>query len=135
MEYCKYLSGLGAVLGHNFPVYFGFRGGKGVLTSIGFIMLLDWRIGLMIFAISMFIMVITKYVSLGSVCGAILFPLFAIAFNLNSKEPTTPAYIALSTVVGALAIYQHRANLGRLLSGTESKFGEKSNTLKEKDEK
>lgn len=134
LEYCKYISGLGAVLGHNFPVYFGFRGGKGVLTSIGFILILDWRIGLMILAVCVLIMVVTKYISLGSVCGAILFPVFVFAFHLNSQEPTTPAYIALSIAIGGLAIYQHRSNLSRLMNGTESKFGEKSSIQKDNNE-
>ena len=123
--YCQYLAGLGAVLGHNFPVYFGFRGGKGVLASITCIMMLDWRIGIILTVISIAIMAVTRYVSLGSMVGAILYPLFVIALNMNSKEPHVPYYIALSLVIAALAIYQHRSNLSRLLKGTESKLGTK----------
>ncbi len=125
MLYCKYVAGLGAVLGHNFPVYFGFRGGKGVLASISCIMMLDWRIGLMLTIISILIMAVTRYVSLGSVCGAILYPLFVIAFNMNNKAEYVPYYIALSIVIAILALYQHRSNMSRLLKGTESKLGTK----------
>ena len=113
------------MLGHNFPVYFGFRGGKGVLASITCIMMLDWRIGIILTVISIAIMAVTRYVSLGSMVGAILYPLFVIALNMNSKEPHVPYYIALSLVIAALAIYQHRSNLSRLLKGTESKLGTK----------
>lgn len=122
LYYCQYLAGLGAILGHNFPVYFGFRGGKGVLSSIAVILILDFRIGLMLVVISILIMAVTRYVSLGSVIGAILYPLFVIALNMNNKEPYVPYYIALSIIIAGLAIYQHRANLQRLMSGTESKL-------------
>lgn len=124
--YCRYLAGLGAVLGHNFPIYFGFRGGKGILASISCILMLDWRIGLILVVIGILIMVVTRYVSLGSVSGAILYPLFVIAFNMNNKEPHIPYYIALSVVIALLALYQHRSNLSRLLKGTESKLGSKN---------
>lgn len=123
--YCRYLAGLGAVLGHNFPLYFGFRGGKGILASISCITMLDWRIGLILIAICILIMAVTRYVSLGSISGAILYPLFVIAFNMNNKESYVPYYIALSVVISLLALYQHRSNLGRLMKGTESKLGSK----------
>lgn len=123
--YCRYLAGFGAVLGHNFPIYFGFRGGKGILTSISCITMLDWRIGFILIVICILIMAVTRYVSLGSVSGAILYPLFVVAFNMNNKEPYVPYYIALSVAMGLLALYQHRSNLNRLLKGTESKLGSK----------
>ena len=123
--YCRYLAGLGAVLGHNFPLYFGFRGGKGILASISCITMLDWRIGLILIIICILIMAVTRYVSLGSISGAILYPLFVVAFNMNNKEPYVPYYIALSIAIALLALYQHRSNLGRLMKGTESKLGSK----------
>ena len=119
------MAGLGAVLGHNFPIYFGFHGGKGIVSSLAVILYLDYRIGIIIAVVSIIIMAITKYVSLGSVVGAILYPIFVVAFNTNLKNETVPYYIALSITVSLLAIYQHRANIKRLLTGTESKLSEK----------
>ncbi|MBR6729564.1 MAG: glycerol-3-phosphate 1-O-acyltransferase PlsY [Clostridia bacterium] len=125
-RYAQYMAGLGAVLGHNFPVYFGFRGGKGILASWGVIMILDYRIALLLLLVFVLVVSVTRYVSLASITSAILYPLFVIAFNVNLKEPTVPYYIALSLVVSVLAVYRHRANIARLTSGTESKLGAKA---------
>ena len=123
--YAQYLAGLGTVLGHNFPVYFGFKGGKGIVTSISCIFMLDWKIGLIIFVVGLSLMIITRYVSLGSITGSILYPILVIAFNFNNKEEYVPYYIALSIAIGGLAVYRHRANFVRLIKGTESKVGSK----------
>ncbi|MBE7021698.1 MAG: glycerol-3-phosphate 1-O-acyltransferase PlsY [Ruminococcaceae bacterium] len=124
-RYAQYLAGLGAVLGHNFPVYFGFRGGKGILASWGVIMILDYRIALLLLLVFVLVVGATRYVSLASITSAILYPLFVIAFNVNLDESTVPYYIALSLVISVLAVYRHRANISRLTSGTESKLGAK----------
>lgn len=120
--FCQYLAGLGAVLGHNFPLYFGFRGGKGILTSFGVILMLDWKIALIVLACSVLVMAVTRYVSLGSLVGAVLFPVLVAVFNWHNPYPHVPYYIAFAVVLGLLAIFQHRANLKRLLAGTESKL-------------
>lgn len=125
LEYCKYIGAFGAVLGHNFPIYFGFKGGKGIVSSIAVILYLDYRIGIIIAVVCVAIMIITKYVSLGSVVGAILYPIFVIAFNTDFESKTVPYYIAMSVVISLLALYRHRANIKRLLTGTESKIGQK----------
>ncbi len=126
VQFAQYLSGFGAVLGHNFPVYFGFRGGKGILASWGVIMILDYRIALLLLLVFALVVSVTRYVSLASITSAILYPLFVIAFNVNLDDVTVPYYIALSLVVSVLAIYRHRANISRLKSGTESKLGAKA---------
>ena len=123
--YMKYVAGFGAVLGHNFPIYFGFKGGKGIVCSIAVILFLDWRIGAIIATVCILIMIITKYVSLGSVIGAIIYPIFVIAFNPDFSQKTVPYYLAMSVVISLLALYRHRANISRLLKGTESKLGQK----------
>ena len=125
--YMQYVAGFGAVLGHNFPIYFGFKGGKGIVCSIAVILFLDWRIGLIIATVCILIMIITKYVSLGSVVGAIIYPIFVIAFNPDFSQMTVRYYIAMSIVISLLALYRHRANISRLLKGTESKIGQKKN--------
>ncbi|MBE7010346.1 MAG: glycerol-3-phosphate 1-O-acyltransferase PlsY [Ruminococcaceae bacterium] len=125
--YAQYLAGFGAVLGHNFPVYFGFRGGKGILASWGLIMVLDYRIAILLLIVFALVVGVTRYVSLASITSAILYPLFVIVFNIKPDEPTVPYYIALSLVISALAVYRHRANITRLRTGTESKLGAKAN--------
>ena len=68
-----YIAGVAVVLGHNFPVFFGFKGGKGVATSLGVVLLLDWKIGLITLVVALAIMAISKYVSLGSITAAVVF--------------------------------------------------------------
>lgn len=125
IEYCKYIASLGVILGHNFPLYFGFKGGKGIVSSLAVILFLDWRIGIIIAIASVLVIVFSKYVSLGSMTGAVLYPILVIAFNIKNSEPTVPYYIALSFVMSLLALYRHKANIKRLISGTESKLGQK----------
>ncbi len=114
------VAGIAAVLGHNFPVYFGFKGGKGVLTSIAVATFINWKIGLLIIVIALTIMIATRYVSLGSLIGATLYPFLVYFIDGRGIE-----YIIFAIFISALAIYRHKANIGRLLSGTESKVGEK----------
>ena len=123
--YGQYLAGLGAVLGHNFPLYFHFKGGKGILASWGVIMILDYRIAIALVIVFVLVVWATRYVSLASITSAILYPLFVIAFNAGDLQPGTAYYIALSLIISILAVYRHRANIARLTSGTESKLGAK----------
>ncbi|MBQ3573737.1 MAG: glycerol-3-phosphate 1-O-acyltransferase PlsY, partial [Clostridia bacterium] len=115
-----YCAGFGAVLGHNFPLYFKFKGGKGILVSVTALLFAHWQIALAVIVISIAIMAITKYVSLGSVIGSILFIVFAFIFELDNT-----AYVIFTTVLALLAIYKHRANIVRLIKGTESKLTDK----------
>lgn len=115
-----YTAGIGAVLGHNFPVYFGFKGGKGVLVSMVAMLFADWRIGLAVMVVAILIMAVTRYVSLGSVLGAVLLVVLALIFRMGD----TP-YIVFCIICAALAVFMHRGNIKRLLSGTENKLGAK----------
>lgn len=112
-----YCAGVGAVLGHNFPLYFKFKGGKGVLVSITALMFANWKIAVAVFAISIIIMAVTKYVSLGSVMGAIIFVIAALVFE-HGNIP----YIIFTIILAALILWRHRTNISRLLNGTESKL-------------
>lgn len=112
-----YLSALFVMLGHVYPIFFGFRGGKGVMTTIAVIFMLDWRIGLILFALCIAIMLITRYVSLGSCIGAALFPVLVAVFHTENT-----AFIIISVIIGALAIFKHKTNIARLLKGNESKL-------------
>lgn len=117
----KYIAGVFVVLGHDFPIFFGFRGGKGVATSLGVMLMLDWKIGIVIAIFSILIMLISKYVSLGSITGGFLYPVAVLAFMLG-KGDFNLVYFISALILGAIVILKHHTNIKRLLSGTESKF-------------
>ena len=112
-----YFSALFVMIGHVYPLYFSFKGGKGVMTTIAVIFMLDWRIGLILFVLCIAIMLTSRYVSLGSCIGAALFPVLVAVLHTNDK-----AFIVIAMLIGALAIFKHRANISRLMKGTESKL-------------
>jgi len=120
-------AGFGAILGHNFPFFMKFRGGKGVSCTAGVIIAFDWRIALALFLISLTALIIWRFISLCSLIIALMFPIsmvvFRAAFEFGAVYATE--MIALAFVIGALCWFQHRGNIVRLLSGTERKFGEK----------
>lgn len=113
-------AGTFAIIGHNWPLYFKFKGGKGVLTSFAIIAYMDWRLALLVLGIFVIIVSITRYVSLGSIIGAFLLPFLAIIF----KESTL--FILFTAALGILVIVRHNSNIKRLLNGTEGRLGEKS---------
>ena len=118
-----YVGGFFCLLGHDFPVFYGFRGGKGVLTTLGMFLLLDWRVALACLGIFIVIVAISRMVSLGSMlaiaCGPIL--LYFIA-----DTPEKAVFCAVSAgLVWLLIVWQHRANIGRIVTGTENKLGQK----------
>ena len=123
-EFGKYVAGVAAVLGHNYPVFFGFKGGKGILTSAAVIFMIDWKMGLTLLAIALAIMAVTRYVSLGSVVGSLLFPIIVVVFYKGQN--TFYQYLTFATIIAVLAIYRHKANIQRLMNGTESKLGSKN---------
>lgn len=117
-----YIAGLGAVLGHNFPLYFGFKGGKGIIVSAVIILFADPLLGLITMVAAISIMAVSRYVSLGSVLGAVLFVILALVFNTSDTE-----FIIFAATLALLAIYMHRSNISRLIAGKENKlsFGSK----------
>ena len=112
-------AGLFAVLGHIFPCYFKFKGGKGVATSGGMVIAIDWRIALILLAIFALTILITKYVSLGSILMAIFYPVFIGIFY----KDIILVFIAL--VFTVIVIVAHRENVKRLFNHTENKIGSK----------
>ena len=112
-----YFSALFVMLGHVYPLYFSFKGGKGVMTTIAVIFMLDWKIGFVLFAVCIAIMLISGYVSLGSCIGALLFPILVAIVHTEDV-----VFIVIAALIGALAIFKHRSNIKRLLCGTESKL-------------
>ena len=121
--------GLGVVLGHNFPFYLGFKGGKGVASTAGIIMALDIRIAVVCLIVFIITVAITRYVSLGSMFVMIILigmSHFLVKFSYGFGEGASPMEFRLLTAaVGLLSIFMHRANIKRLLGGTENKIGKK----------
>jgi len=113
-----------AVLGHLFPIWLKFRGGKGVATSLGAFVLLTPKSILCLVVLFLIIAVAFRYVSLGSVAVAAAFPLLAWALH----EYTDSGQLVLITLVSALVLWKHRQNISRLAAGTESRLGKRSGT-------
>ena len=120
------LAALFAVLGHMFPVWLGFHGGKGVATGFGvFLVAAPWAA---LASITVFFLVVyfSRYVSLGSILGAASFPFFAWLLNgMLHGGDRPPLFIAAQFAVALLIVVKHHQNIGRLLAGTESRFGAK----------
>ena len=112
-----YIAGIGAVLGHNFPLYFKFKGGKGIVVSAVSIIFADPLLGSLTALVAILIMGISRYVSLGSILGAVFFALASLIFKTQNTE-----FVVFSFMLSILAIYMHKTNIKRLLSGTESKL-------------
>lgn len=107
---------LGALLGHNYSVFLGFKGGKGVATGLGLLVFLMPKVAGTVFLLWLALVLITRYVSLGSIVAAIFTPVMAWYFSYP------PAYIVLGAIAGFFVVLRHKENIGRLLSGTESKI-------------
>ena len=119
-EYAMEGAMLGAVavsIGHDFPALLGFRGGKGILCALAVVLALDWKIALICFGLFIVIVLLTRYVSLGSVLAATCLAALFVVFH-NER----PWVMAGSIVLSALAIFMHRGNIVRLCKGTERKI-------------
>lgn len=114
----KYVAGLAVALGHTFPIFFEFRGGKGVATSLGVLLMLNWKIGLISLIFALVLMAITKMVSVGSISAAILYPILV----LFMQEGKNFGVILLSFAIAGLVIFNHRSNIKRLKEGKENKL-------------
>ncbi len=110
------LGGLAATLGHDFPAFLGFRGGKGIVCGFAAALVTDWRVGLILLAVFALVYFLTHYVSLASVLCALS---FFVSFWLF--YPGRPFVLILSGCLSALAIFLHRENIGRLVRGQERK--------------
>jgi len=111
-------AGAGAVIGHNWPVYFGFKGGKGALTGVAVLLMFDWGMALICLGFFVIVVASTRYVSLGTICAALLFvvisflPVFGHTFYFN----------VFAVVMALIVVFKHKENIRRLLSGTENKL-------------
>ena len=131
VNYGAYLAGFFCVIGHIYPCFFGFKGGKGILTTCAMIFMTDWRVACIVLGLFLVIVLITKIVSLGSIAAAFAYPIVTFLFKYFGEylgnEGTVPfSYVIsvtiLSLIIGALALYKHRSNMKRILNGTEKKI-------------
>ena len=120
------IAGIAVVLGHTFPVFFGFKGGKGVATSLGVLLVSNWQIGLICLVFAVVLMALTRMVSLGSCAAAILFPVLTLFINEHyivlTEGKRGNAYLMYSIILAVIVLYNHRSNIKRILSGTENKL-------------
>lgn len=115
------LAGIFVIVGHTFPIFFKFKGGKGIATALGVLLITNWNIGLICLVFALILMALTKMVSLGSISAAILFPVL-IVFMPHNAYLVDGNYIIYSILIAVLVVFNHRANVKRLLSGTENKL-------------
>ena len=126
------LAGIFVIIGHTFPIFFGFKGGKGIATSLGVLLMFNWQIGLICLVFALILMVITRMVSVGSIAAAILFPVLVIFIGQNYIVPVNNwSYLIFSIIVAVLVLFNHRENLKRIFTGKENKISfKKSSNLK-----
>ncbi len=132
------IAALAVVIGHTFPIFFGFRGGKGVATSLGVILIVNWKIGLICLVFALALMALTRMVSLGSISAAVLFAVLTIFIRdsyiggINFDF----SFIIFGILLAALVIFNHRSNLKIIINGTENKLSFKKKENKaDSDEK
>ena len=111
----KLFAGIFLIVGHMYPLYFGFKGGKGAMCGVTMTFVVDWRVGLCCLGVFLLILVLTRYVSLGSMLGSLACPLSLLVLGYKPIECIAGLVCAL------LIIVKHKDNIGRLLSGTERK--------------
>lgn len=110
------ICGLLAIAGHSWSVFLAFKGGKGVATGLGVILMLMPQVTVIVFAVWFAIVRLTGYVSLASMVGAVLVPILALLFGMTTE------FFVLGIIAAVFIVYRHKANIGRLLNGTESKI-------------
>jgi len=119
------LAGIAVILGHTFPVFFKFKGGKGVATALGVLLITNWNVGLICLVFALVLIALTRMVSLGSIAAAILFPVLIIFMPVTQESAylvKEGSYIIYAIILAVIVVYNHRSNVKRLLTGTENKL-------------
>lgn len=121
------IAGILVVVGHTFPIFFGFKGGKGVATSLGVLLMVNWKIGFICLTFALVIIIASKMVSMGSIGAAILFPVLTIFINEHYIVSASGLkYFIFSLILAIFVIFNHRENVKRILNGTENKLSFKN---------
>lgn len=120
------IAALFVVIGHTFPIFFGFKGGKGVATSLGVLLLSNWQIGLICLVFALVMMALTRMVSLGSCTAAVLFPVLTLFINQHytvlTEGKSGNVYFIYSVILAAIVLFNHRENIKRIYDGTENRL-------------
>ena len=116
------IAGILVVIGHTFPIFFEFKGGKGVATALGVLLMTNWKIGLICLVFALVLMALTRMVSMGSVGAAILFPVLTLFIHSNYTVSDGSSYFIYSIILAVIVAFNHRSNIQRILNGTENKL-------------
>ena len=120
------IAGVAVVIGHTFPIFFGFKGGKGVSTSLGILLMTNWQLGLICLVFALVLMALTRVVSMGSIAAAILYPVLTLFVGgghyIVESTGLGNGYFIYSVILAIIVIFNHRENIKRILSGTENKI-------------
>ena len=114
------VAGVAVIIGHTFPIFFKFKGGKGVATSLGVLIMSNWQIGLICLVFAVILIALTQMVSVGSIAAAILYPVLTLFIPQNYIVPGN--YLIYSIVLTVIIVFNHRENVKRLLNGTENRI-------------
>lgn len=111
-------AGAGAIIGHNWPIYFGFKGGKGVLTGVTVLFMSDWLMACICLSLCALLVAFTRYVSLGTICATICF----VVLSFVPAFGHTYCFQVFACLMALIIVFRHRENVQRLLSGTENRL-------------
>ncbi len=131
--YGAYIGAIFAIIGHMFPIFFGFKGGKGVATSCGVVLALQPIPAIILISLFLIIFFISKMVSLGSLIGIALYPVVTFLWCTYITGEMVLYSTVCTAVIATMVIWMHRANIGRILTGTEYKFGQKKKEAQSED--
>ena len=126
MNYIAFIAALTGFLGHLFPIYYGFKGGKGILVSAAILMTVEWIPACILLGIFIIVVAITRYVSLGSCFAGALYAPVTFVYGLLCQDPSVYINAVLGIIIGGLMLYMHRGNIQRLRNHTEKKLGQKA---------
>lgn len=132
LSVAKYAAGVACVLGHIFPLYYGFKGGKGIVTAAAMIAMTDWRVFILVLATFLAVFIAKRIVSLASIVCAAMYPVYTLVITAAFGSAHSAKYLVFATVcaafVGGIVLFRHRSNIQRLKKGEEKPvaFGKKT---------